>query len=42
MVLRKVYGMLPEQRDWRLRTNQELTELYSPSGLIVDIGGRGF
>ena len=35
--IRRIYGPVVEQGIWRLRTNQELRELYKDLGIVVDI-----
>ena len=36
-ILRRVYGPVVEQRIWRIRTNQELRELYKDLDIVADI-----
>jgi len=36
-IFRKIYGPVVEQGIWRIRTNQELRELYKDLDLVVNI-----
>lgn len=36
-ILRKVYGPIQERNTWRIRTNQELRELYRDPDIVGDI-----
>jgi len=36
-IFRRVYGPVVEQGMWRVRTDQELRELYSDPGIVADI-----
>ena len=36
-ILRKIYGPVNENGEWRIRNNKELYELYKSSDIITDI-----
>jgi hypothetical protein len=37
IILRRIYGLVVEQGIWRVRTDQELTELYKDLDIVADI-----
>ena len=37
IILRRIYGLLVEQRIWRVRTDQELRELYRDLDIVAVI-----
>jgi len=39
-ILRSVYGPVVEQRIWRIRTNEELRELYKDLDIVADIKNK--
>jgi len=41
-ILRRVYGLVVEQLIWRIRTSQELRELYTDLDVVADILRRGW
>lgn len=41
-ILRRIYGLAVEQLIWRIRTNQELRELYTDLDILADILRRGW
>ena len=39
-ILRNMYGPVVEQGIWRVRTDQELREVYKDLGIVADINSR--
>jgi len=38
IILRRIYGPVVERGIWRVRTDQELRELYKDLDIVADIG----